>query len=114
MDSKDIIKHINHFFETADQKALAEVMSAAAVQIEGDITIKEYLSGFANDYFYTDDSVTNSYVSVNLQIRSTDTKYIESEFESARSNYEEIDLNVALNVDSNYKDEVAKMIKKAA
>lgn len=114
MDSKDIIKHIDHFFETADNKALAEVMAAAAVQIEGDITVKEYLSGFGNEYFYTVDYSSNSYVSVNLQIRSTDTKYIESEFESASSNYGENDLNVALNVDSNYKDEVTKMIKKAA
>ncbi len=111
---KDIIKHIDHFFETADNKALAEVMAAAAVQIEGDITVKEYLSGFGNEYFYTVDYSSNSYVSVNLQIRSTDTKYIESEFESASSNYGENDLNVALNVDSNYKDEVTKMIKKAA
>ncbi len=48
MDSKDIIKHIDHFFETADNKALAEVMAEAAWQIEGYFTVKEYLSRFGN------------------------------------------------------------------
>lgn len=58
MDSKDIIKYIDEFFLTADEKALAEVERALAIQIDGDISIEEYLSGFGNEYAYTAEPVS--------------------------------------------------------
>ena len=44
MDSKDIIEAIDEFFMTADESALAEVTAALYTNIDGDISIEEYLS----------------------------------------------------------------------
>ena len=39
---------------TADEAALAEVTAALYTNIDGDISIEEYLSGFSNDFCYTE------------------------------------------------------------
>ena len=39
---------------TADESALAEVTVMLSTNIDGDISIEEYLSGFRNEFCYTE------------------------------------------------------------
>ena len=114
MASKDIVNHIRHFFKTADEKALAEVRAAALVKIEGDISIEEYLSGFSDEYFYTQEDESNCYVSGSIQLSANDRQYKDTEFEGALSDYGKTDLNITSNLESSHNGEITKMIKKAA
>lgn len=56
MDFKDIINKIDEFYRTADEKTLARVNDAFSVELDGDISMEEYLSGFSNEYFYTQEA----------------------------------------------------------
>lgn len=56
MDFSDIINKIDEFYRTADEKTLAKVNDAFSVELDGDISIEEYLSGFSNEYFYTQET----------------------------------------------------------
>lgn len=53
MYSKKIIKNIEKFFRTADEKTFAKVNVAFSVNIDGDVSIEEYLFGICGEYFYT-------------------------------------------------------------
>ncbi|MDE5872127.1 MAG: hypothetical protein K2H22_09320 [Muribaculaceae bacterium] len=112
MASKDIINHIRHFFKTADEKALAEVRAAASVEIEGDISIEEYLSGFGDGYFYAHEDESNYYISGSMQLQANARQYEETGFEGAPSYYGRTDLTV--NMELSHKGELTKMIKKSA
>ena len=67
MDSIDIINYIREFFMTADEKALAEVNAAASVEIDGDVSIVEYLSGFSNAHIYVNNFKSYLYTSGEMQ-----------------------------------------------
>lgn len=114
MDSKDIIKGIENFFKTADEQTLAEVNTAFSIEIEGDVSLEEYLSEFNNEYFYsrTDDSKKYSYSDKHLIPSSQ--YYQQISFESAVASYEESDIVITPNIGSENKGQVAKMIKTAA
>lgn len=114
MASKDIINHIRHFFKTADENALAEVRAAASVEIEGDISIEEYLSGFSDEYFYTQEDESNCYVSCGMQLQANARQYKDMVFEGALSDYGKTDLNITLNLESSNNGKVIKMVKEAA
>ena len=114
MASKDIINHIRHFFKTAAEKTLAEVKAAASVEIEGDITIEEYISGFCNEYFYTREYEANCYVADNMQLSLYARQYSDSEFEEALSHYGQTDLDITINLESGNNGKVLKMVKEAA
>ena len=70
MDSKDIIEAIDEFFMTADESALAEVTAALSTNIDGDISIEEYLSGFSNELCYTESPESNVYTDKRLNPHS--------------------------------------------
>lgn len=59
MDSNEIIKCLEDFFRTADEEALAEVNAAFSAEIEGDVSLEEYLSGFNREYIYANSSSSN-------------------------------------------------------
>lgn len=61
MDANEILKGIDEFFKTADEKALAEFNAALYEELPGDITIEEYLSGFCSEYPYTHCETSNCY-----------------------------------------------------
>lgn len=46
MNAKEILKGIDEFLRTADEKALAEFNAALHTELPSDITIEEYLSNF--------------------------------------------------------------------
>ena len=114
MDSKAIIKSIEEFLASADEKVLAEVNAAASVKFDGDISLEEYLDGFSSEYFYTYHPVPNTYTDSD-KLLATGGQYSElMSFESASSNYEESDLVMSSKTKSEDKECVTKMIKLAA
>ena len=114
MDFNDIINKIDEFYRTADEKTLAKVNEAFSVEIDGDVSIEEYLSGFSNEYFYANEDESNCYVSGIMQVQPKDERYITNEFESATSSYGKTDMSIALKIETNQGGEVTKMIKTAA
>ena len=114
MDFNDIINKIDKFYRTADEKTLAKVNEAFSVEIDGDVSIEEYLSGFSNEYFYTHEDESNCYISGIMQVQPKDGRYVTNDFESAKSSYGKTDMNIALKIESNHGGEVTKMIKTAA
>lgn len=113
MDSKDIIKNIEDFFKTADANALAEVDAAFSIEIDGDISIEEYLGGFSSEYFYAS-SPSNIYTYTDKHLIPSGQYGRLKSFENTKSNYEESDLVMPLKTKSETKGQVAKMTKLAA
>lgn len=114
MGSNELINYIDDFFKTADENALAEVNKAFSVEIDGDITIEEYFSGFSDEYFYTHDYESNRYVSGTFQLQTNDKQYVEMGFDGSLAEYGKTYLNIPLDLESKNLGEVTKMIKKAA
>lgn len=114
MDSKDIIKGIENFFKTADEKALAEVNAAFSVVIEDDMSIEEYLSGFSNEYIYSQSTVTNRYTYSNKHFSAGGDFYQQLSFMDTESNYEKSDLVMSPETEPANKGQLPKKIKIAA
>ncbi len=114
MDSKELIKRIEDFFSTADEKALAEVNAAFSVEIDGDLTLEEYLGEFNNQYFYSHSPESNVYIYSDKHIGPAVQYSQLISFENTDSNYEELDLAVSSNMKTENARHVVEMIKKAA
>lgn len=114
MDSKDIINHIRHFFNTADQSALDEVFAAASIKVDGDVSLEEYLTSFSNQYEYVLEEDSNCYQSEIRMILSDDINYRESQFEGSVSQYATSDLRIVSDDGQAHKGELSKLIKTAA
>ena len=114
MDFNDIINKIDEFYRTADEKTLAKVNDAFLVEVEDDISIEEYLSGFNDEYFYTHEDEANCYISDVIQVQPNEVRYQVIEFESASSSYGSRNINIALKTESDHGGKVTKMIKTAA
>lgn len=114
MDSKDILKSIDEFFASADEKVLAEVNAAFSVKFDGDISLEEYLDGFSSEYFYVCHSEQNTYIYSDKHIKLGGQYSNLISFENTSSNYEESDLVMSSKTKSEDKECVTKMIKLAA
>lgn len=114
MDFDKIINCIDEFYRTADEKTLAKVNEAFSIAIEGDISLDEYISGFSDQYFYTDECESKCYVSGGMLIQSNARQYKETDFEGTSSDYGKTDLSITLNLETSDYGEVEKMIKRAA
>ncbi|MDE6825152.1 MAG: hypothetical protein K2J18_00140 [Paramuribaculum sp.] len=114
MDSKDIIKEIDDFFKSSDEKALAEVNAAFSVVIDGYVSLEEYLAGFSNEYIYSQPPVSNRYTYSNKHLSAGGYCYQQLSFADTESNYEKSDLVMSLETESANKGQLPKKIKIAA
>lgn len=115
MDANEILKGIDEFLQTADEKALAEFNAALYTELPGDISIEEYLSGFANGYPYTTHcDAANRYESRTLTVDFSMRDYTDGWLEEMQSDYTDADVHMSAKMESEPDGMVAKMIKSAA
>lgn len=92
MDSyiQSILDKIDDFFDNASPEEVEKVKEGFSVKIKGDVSISEYLSGFAESYPYYNDSFEESFdkaYSSSLTVKEPNV-YIDSmSFEDSLTNY---------------------------
>lgn len=96
MEADEIIDGLEDFFKNLSPQEYEEIKKAFSVEIEGDVSIGEYLSAFSDQYFYTGEYDSSSYKSDIIAL-DTDAIDLSSVFDESESKY-----SVNIPNDSNY------------
>ena len=109
MEANEIIEGLQDFFKNLSPDEFDEIKEAFSVEIEGDVSIDEYLSAFSGQYFYTGESDSSCYKSEVMTIDSYADLYLKGKFDEEESEY-----SGYIPEDSVYYDNDIKDYKKAA
>lgn len=109
MEANEIIEGLEDFFKNLSPDEFDEIKEAFSVEIEGDVSIGEYLSAFSDQYFYTGDSDSSCYKTEVIAIDSVADLYLHGKFDVSQSQY-----SAKLPSDSKYSVNDIRDFKKAA
>ncbi len=109
MEADEIIDGLEDFFNNLSPEEFEEIREAFSVEIEGDVSIDEYLSNFCDLYFYTSDCDSSCYESEVIDFDPIADLFVNGKFDATK-----LEFSIEFSENSIYKVSDIKEVKKAA